>query len=282
MPTVAIIFDVEHPLILKIREFLTEGSVSVELVSWRDITYSPGKCSLDRFDLVYLDRMGEMTRGYAAQIKSLALGSRTRIINNPAAYWLTRDKAMSALAFHAAGLPAPPTYVCSSLPQLLSFIEAGGSYVFKSTMGYCAEEVTVFNASEPPHQRMLEILERDGTAILQEYIYNPERFIWRVDIVGNEIIVCNQRYSFIESDLPICNGTQGGEVKFWSPSDVPTPVKELAIQVAKTLEIEVAGIDIIPDQNGNLFVIEVNPEPDITLDRYEFPQAIATYIAKQL
>ena len=31
-------------------------------------------------------------------------------------------------------------------------------------------------------------------------------------------------------------------------------------------------------ENGNLFVLEVNPEPDITLDRIEFPNAIAEYL----
>lgn len=40
------------------------------------------------------------------------------------------------------------------------------------------------------------------------------------------------------------------------------------------------GLDWIVNGAGRYYVLEVNPEPDITLDHYEFPDAIADYLSR--
>ena len=120
---------------------------------------------------------------------------------------------------------------------------------------------------------------RDGQLVVQSYIDNPERYIWRVDIVGGKVIVCNRRYAYTHlSEVAICNGTHGGAVEFLSSDEFSAPACTYALQAVAALELDVAGVDIIADANDNLYILEVNPEPDITLNRYEFTHAIADHL----
>jgi glutathione synthase/RimK-type ligase-like ATP-grasp enzyme len=90
--------------------------------------------------------------------------------------------------------------------------------------------------------------------------------------------VANQRFSFNSGELPVCNGTQGGSIKFHDPAQVPADVADLALVATRALGLEVAGVDILRSESGQLYLAEVNPEPDITLDHLEFPYAIADHV----
>lgn len=267
-----------HPLILKVADYVTAAGLKVEMVHWQSITYQDAQANTGDFTVLYLDRMGELTRSYPVQIKALELGSKARVINPPQAYWAARDKGLAAFYLRQAGIPIPRTNLCFNMATLSAQILDSQTYVAKSTLGCCGEDILVFSGGNAPKAQIENILQRDGMICLQEYIYNPERFIWRIDIVDDKVIVCNQRFSYVEGEHPICNGTQGGEVTFWHPSDLPASVRDVAVAAMKALGLKVGGVDIIPDHLGGLYVLEVNPEPDITLDRYEFPRAIADYL----
>ena len=167
----------------------------------------------------------------------------------------------------------------SFFKKIKQFGFGGSKYIVKSAQGVCSNEVIAFQNGFIPLGRIQEWIDRDGQVLIQQFIYNPQKYIWRIDIVSSEIIVANRRYCYNKDDaLPICNGTHGGSIEFIDTNNVPTEIKGIALASVKALELDVAGVDIIINDRNIPFLLEVNPEPDITLDRYEFPHAIANLL----
>ena len=281
---IAVIYDVRHPLIEQIQERISTRGAMCELVHWSSLGWSAESTTAfaAKYDAVYLDRMGESSPAYATQL-GLATAiedAGVPITNRPGPYWLARNKGLTALECERHGIPTPKTLVAHTLEQVLSFVDPGfgPAYICKSLLGCCAEDVHPFAAKNPPIEEIGKMLKRDGAVIVQQFVHNPDRYIWRIDIVNGQIVVANQRHSFNDDALPLCNGTQGGKIVFHNPSDVPEKVADLALKATSKLRLDIAGVDILRSETGELFLAEVNPEPDITLDRFEFPYAIADFV----
>ncbi|AUB62920.1 hypothetical protein CN917_12625 [Bacillus thuringiensis] len=283
---IAIIHEEIHPLLNKIYERLEDFGCEPHLVHWNTLGLEAGSLSynLEKFDTVYLDRMGEIFPSYSTQL-SLLQGiaeqlSNTRIVNNPKAYSIARNKALMAVKLATANLPIPLTKIAYTKNQIEDFCKQSGHefYIAKSFLGACAEDIFPFPNGKIPNE-VINLLDRDGMVIVQEFIYNPNRFIWRIDIVDSQVIQCNQRFAYNDDfETPLCNGTIGGDIIFWEPSNLPSDICNLAVKAVSELGLDIAGVDILVSDSGSLFIAEVNPEPDITLDRIGFPYAIADYL----
>jgi RimK family alpha-L-glutamate ligase len=284
MLKIALIHDVHHLLIERMRERIEAKGAACDFVHWSALPWSEEATAAfaQSYDAVYLDRMGETTLAYSTQLALLtALEERgVRVVNRPGPYWVARNKALTAKECARLLIPTPRTAVAFQLKDVLRFVEAdpGESFVCKSVLGSCAEDVYPFRATEPPFEAIQKILKRDGAIIVQAFVNNPDRYIWRIDVVDGRIVVANQRFSFNSGELPVCNGTQGGRIEFHDPARVPADVAELALNATRALGLEVAGVDILKSESGQLYLAEVNPEPDITLERLEFPRAIADHV----
>jgi glutathione synthase/RimK-type ligase-like ATP-grasp enzyme len=291
---IAIVYDLIHPLLEVIKEGVERHGIDVYFVHWQSIAFTfsihqtlpsivMSGFSLEDFDAVYLDRMGEATKLYLSQVELFASVSAcfsVPVINDPWSYRLARDKIASAFAFHSLNLTTPKTLVASNLEEIEKFCQVGKSYVLKPALGCCGSNVVPFSSPSEVSERASQLLEIEGTLLVQEFITQKDRFIWRIDLVDSEIIVANKRYSHREDELAICNGTLGGVVEFFAPDDVPGKVSDLAICAVKKLGLSLAGVDLLQADDEEIYLIEVNPEPDITMNRYEFPFAIAGFLVR--
>lgn len=287
MRIIAILIDEVHPLIELIEQCLKRNpGVDCRRVYWRDIVYSMSELGelharpLDGVSAVYLDRLGEEERSYATQLILLdhwACAHGVPILNSPRPYLAARDKALSGWLLTSSGVATPPTAVAFSNSALTALTKNGPCAV-KSTQGVCAEEIVVGVALSATE--IAPVLARDGAAVVQPFISNPDRFIWRIDVVAGRIVMMNRRYSYNDEPLPICNGNRGGKVQFSNLTSAgDTSVGRLAIRATRNLRLDVAGVDIVVDEAGKEYVLEVNPEPDATYEngalRTELPFAIA-------
>ncbi len=286
MMRIAILWDVRHALIDRIGMTLLSLGATVRWVRWTDLNFRTGDStilsSIDDCDGAYLDRLGESTRGYAAH---LALLDRWRmgrkvVVNSPCAYWVGMDKTLTFAHLAKSRLPYPRTGIVCSLTALEAFCSSCiDSCVIKSSLGTCAEEIVAFRASQVPVDIARRWLDRDGIILVQEYIRFGGRYIWRVDVVNGCVIVANKRHAFNpNAEHSLCNGSRGGKIEFFKPNELPAQVRDLALATAASFGLEVVGVDLLPEDHGGLMVCEVNPEPDITLDRMEFPDAIARHL----
>ncbi len=286
---IGILKDETHTLIENIRSSVRDMGHDCEFIEWSDLTIQLRNgslhSSLNSYDVIYLDRMGEKTPSYTTQLDLLdRLSHHVRILNAPRAYTTARNKALTALAFQHYGIPHPRSSICLSQSSLMGVIEDAQrrevkNLIVKTAFGYSANGVLAFPSSQPPWDYLEKWMIEDHLLLVQDFIPNPNAFIWRIDVVDGRIVVANQRYQFNQDlERPICNGTHGGSIKFHAPDQVPSPVRDLALSAVKKLGLDVAGVDLMMDPQGEPLVIEVNPEPDYTRDRNEFPNAIAQFL----
>ena len=99
--------------------------------------------------------------------------------------------------------------------------------------------------------------------ILQEYI--PNAFDYRVFILGDSI-ACIEKRTRVDSVEFRNNVSLGAMEEFLALEDVSERIKTCALAAAKVSDIQVAGADIVVDQNGIPYVFEVNRSPAITYD----------------
>lgn len=281
MARIGVIVDTMHPLLERIQERLRTLGDETRFIPWREIVLRPGAGGHRDCALLYLDRLGEDKRCYLAQIMSLAHAG-PRAINAPDAYARARNKVLAGLALVSKGFLMPPTTIVHSREACAALLKPRKDYAAKSAEGVCSDEVFAFTGTAAPWDKLEPILRRDGQLIVQDFIANPDRFIWRVDIVDGVVVVANRRYAYTPvGQLPICNGTHGGKIVFLRQEEFGAPACRLAVDATRALELSVSGVDIVEAEDGRLYVLEVNPEPDITLDRYEFPYAIADFLHRE-
>lgn len=297
---VVVLVDEIHPLVEYIRNRLVEAGVRTRLLHWKDLVVTASSSSqnlwieeLAGVEAVYIDRLSEDEHCYATQLELLALWEEETgavFVNRPRPYWHARDKALTAARLAAVGIPTPDTTLCFTHAQVQDTADGrapDGPIVVKSLQGVCSDEVLIAVPGELSKVDVHRTIAHDGAVVVQAFVDNPERFIWRVDIVDEEAIVVNRRYAYNSDGPPVCNGTHGGDIEFIDPSAPEAAfVIGLAVRATRALDLAVSGVDIAVDREGRLSVLEVNPDPDITLDgtgvRDEFPAAIADGVLRRL
>jgi RimK family alpha-L-glutamate ligase len=177
------------------------------------------------------------------------------VYNDARAIERSVDKAMTSLLLHAAGVPTPPTWATESTAQaqrvLMREQAAGHQLVLKPLFGSQGKGLLRLGPGVP-----LPAL--DGPygqlAYLQRYLppLADPGYDWRVLVVGGRAVAAMQRVSAHW----VHNMAQGARAQ----RCVLTPaLAALAVRAAATLQMDYAGIDVMPSAHGApLQVIEVN------------------------
>jgi glutathione synthase/RimK-type ligase-like ATP-grasp enzyme len=91
-----------------------------------------------------------------------------------------------------------------------------------------------------------------GALIFQEYIKTSHGRDVRIQVVGDKVVTSMYRYS--DTDFR-ANITNGGKMKEHKPSKEECM---LALNTAKALELDFAGIDLLYGEDNKMLVCEVN------------------------
>jgi tetrahydromethanopterin:alpha-L-glutamate ligase len=180
------------------------------------------------------------------------------VYNNGRAIERTVDKAMTSFLLHRENIPTPTTWVCESRAQAISIVQretmAGHPVVVKPLFGsqgigvHKLENVAGFPVPMEEHI--------DGVYYLQSYI-NSGQDAWhdyRVFVINNQVVSAMVRHG----NTWINNVAQGGSCE----PLVPDPgISRLALAAARAVQTDYCGVDIIRDQAGRLYVLEVNSIP---------------------
>lgn len=179
------------------------------------------------------------------------------VYNDARAIERSVDKSMTSLLLHAAGVPCPPTWAVESVAQAQQIVmreaAAGHALVLKPLFGSQGKglqrvgQVDGVYCALPPLQRGY-----GGVAYLQRFV--PPRaapgFDWRVLVVGGRAVTAMRRVSAHW----VHNVAQGARVV---RAELTPELARLALEAANALEMDYAGIDLMPGDAGPL-VIEVN------------------------
>ena len=181
------------------------------------------------------------------------------VYNDARAIERSVDKSMTSLLLHAAGIPTPPTWAMESpaLAQQLVMREsaAGRALVLKPLFGSQGKGLQRVGFVDGVHRPLPSLdVGYGGLAYLQRFIpaLAEPGFDWRVLVVGGRAVTAMRRVSAHW----VHNVAQGARCE---TARLDADLARLAEDAARTLQMDYAGIDILPAAGAQpLQVLEVN------------------------
>lgn len=178
-----------------------------------------------------------------------ALG--VNVYNDGRAIERTVDKAMTSFLLLQAGIATPDTWICESRSQAHEIIQQQPNLIIKPLFGSQGEGVRLVDPAKPPLPMDAFV---DGVFYLQKFINTGlHQHDYRVFVVANQSVAAMRR----SGEGWLHNVAQGAICA----ASQETDVLELAIQAAKAVDIAYCGVDIIRDEEEQLWVLEVNSIP---------------------
>jgi RimK family alpha-L-glutamate ligase len=155
-----------------------------------------------------------------------------------------------------AGLPVPPTWCGESAADAReAFERLGGDVVLKPLFGSEGRGLLRISDRETAG-RVFHALERIGAVLyLQQFVPNPGQDL-RLFVLGDQVLGAIRRHA-PPGDWR-ANVAVGARAEPFVPDDAIT---SLALRAARAVGARVAGVDVLPARDGEMYVIEVNAVP---------------------
>ena len=181
--------------------------------------------------------------------------SGTRVVNSPKSLECAVDKYLTTAKLQSAGLPVPETIVCEHEDDAMeAFEQLGRDVVVKPLFG--AEGRGIVRVSDPDlaHRTFRTLMRLDAVLYLQQFI-NHGGYDVRVLVLAGSVVGAIRRRSANDFRTNISRNAI-------AEKHLPTAQEcSYALQAAEATGAYIAGIDLLYDQSGNCFVIEVNAVP---------------------
>lgn len=220
---------------------------------------------LERFDAIIPRIASYMTRYGTAIVRQLEMqGIYT--VSSSMAISRSRDKFRSLQILAKAGVGIPKTVVSRNSTDIDDLIEklGGTPVIIKLARGTHGNGV-VLAESKKAAKSVLQafyLTNEDGTNILlQEFIKESAGTDIRALVVGGRVIASMKRQS-LDDDFR-SNLHKGGE---GTPVKLTDEERKMAIKAAKTMGLNVAGVDFMRSSRGPL-ILEVNASPGFGIEK---------------
>ena len=203
-------------------------------------------------------RTGAETRYFTLAVLRQLQRKGVELVNDPEAIEATADKLRSLQILAAAGIPIPRT-ILAKFPVDVDLVERelGFPVVVKTLKGTRGSGVLLCNdrAQFGDLASLLSGAKPGEDFIFQRYVRASHGRDVRLLVVGGKVVAAMERRS---SDGGFkSNISLGGTAAAFDP---PREMKRLAERAAKVLNLDIAGIDILFDEEGYR-VCEANSAP---------------------
>ncbi len=180
-------------------------------------------------------------------------GQGVRIMNSPRTIERTVDKAWTSALLEQAGLPTPETVVCETSDAAFEAFRRLEDVVVKPLFGSMGLGMARVS-DEDMAWRVFRVLETvRGVYYLQRFVPHEGRDL-RVFVVGGRVVGAMQR----SAPGWRTNFSRGGSVE---PVELSAEWAALAVRAAAAVGAEYAGVDLLPEREGTVQVLEVNGIP---------------------
>lgn len=177
-----------------------------------------------------------------------------RLINDPDAILVARDKYQSIMELKKTGVPVPETAVVEDPFDAMKLVSNWGEAVIKPLIGSMGLGAVKVSDPDIAFRIAKTILATNQPVYIQKYVKKPNRDI-RIFVVGEQIIGGMYR---ISNSSWKTNIAQGALAQVLVPNQ---ELQEIAIKATKALKLEYAGVDIAEDEEGGYKIFEVNASP---------------------
>lgn len=176
------------------------------------------------------------------------------VLNPPRAIETCVDKYLTLQRLAAAGLPIPRTVVCQTLEQTLEATkQLGNDVVLKPLFGSEGKGLERATNSEELRAIALRWLEAGRVLYLQEFIPHAGWDL-RLLVIGERVWAMRRSNA---QDWRT-NASRGATNSRWTPNEREL---EFAHKAASTVGAPIAGVDLVYDQQGAPYLLEVNSAP---------------------
>jgi glutathione synthase/RimK-type ligase-like ATP-grasp enzyme len=192
------------------------------------------------------------------------------VVNRPSAMASNNSKPYQLQLVRNAGFDVPETLVTTDPKAAVEFWERHGSVIYKSISGVRS----IVTKLGPEHHDRMEDIAHCPTQF-QRYIEGTD---FRVHIVGAEVFGCE-----ISSAADDYRYPQKLEEQVRVRScEIPPNVGDRCRELAATMKLSVAGIDLRRTPSGGWYCFEVNPSPGFSFYEEATGQPISEAVAKLL
>lgn len=202
------------------------------------------------------------------------------VVNSVSSILLMRNKAETMRRLITAGLPVPKTLITESIDDAAAFVKEHFPCVLKPITGFGGLGVQLIER-EFDLEHIYDYLKfhsqlfGKGAFLLQEYVKNPGYDI-RALVIDGEVIATMQR---VGGEGITTNIHSGGV-----PRKNTRDVTDLSVRAAKSVKGRLVGVDIIPDLDGELWLLEANATPGWTglqqVTDFDISERIAHYLGR--
>jgi RimK family alpha-L-glutamate ligase len=187
------------------------------------------------------------------------------VMNPPRAIERSVDKFYTTALLQDAGLATPETVVCDNLSSAMEAVRAmlaggpdgepPGDVILKPIFGSMGHGLVRLSDPDAAFRVLRSLEQVRAVFYLQRAINHGGRDI-RVFVIGGRVIGAIERWA-PEGDWRT-NVARGGSAR---PIELPAEWAALALRAAATVGADYAGVDLLPSEDGIVFVLEVNAIP---------------------
>lgn len=222
-----------------------------------------GAVVLDDVDVLLLRTMpaGSLEQiVFRMDIIQRLMHSGVKVVNPPRAIEMAVDKYLALSHMAAAGLPVPATMVCQRFDDAMAaFEQLGSDVVVKPLFGSEGFGLMRLTDIDLAARTFAQLEKLSAVIYLQQFIGHKSKqntsSDLRLFVLDGQILAAMTRTH--DNDWRT-NISRGGVGHLCEPTDEQ---KHLAIQAAAACNTFVAGVDVMVDQEGRHWVIEVNAVP---------------------
>lgn len=182
------------------------------------------------------------------------------VVNEPEVIERCDNKAIQYLELSEHGIPMPKTIIGPKIYKNFKIREdyyiknvikeLGLPLILKEGHGSFGMKVYLLHSEEEIQQKLEEISGVDF--VFQQFIKSSYGRDIRVNVIGDKIVAAMYRESQTDFRANITNGGSATTIELTDAQ------KEIAINAAKCLGAEYAGVDLLFDENEEPIVCEVN------------------------
>ncbi len=180
-------------------------------------------------------------------------------LNSSEAMELSRDKQRSLERLGQVGIAVPPTVFVKDLDQIEDAVAAvGGAPVIVKPISGSQGQGVVLAESLPSAVSIVEaLLYLNRDVLIQRFVAEAEGSDRRLLVVAGAVAASVERRA-LPGDFR-SNHHQGATTTVWDPD---RSTVELALRAAEAFNMEVAAVDILPSDDGDV-VLELNGSPGL-------------------
>jgi len=226
--------------------FVTDAAVEIHL----------GGRAAATFDALLLARgLGRVgDPGVQFELYRALEGTGNLVANRIDALLAAQDKLRTSWLLRLAGVPTPPAAVAQSPREAAGALAALGEVVVKPITGSLGDGLVRASPGPAGRRAVLDFLGRDGAVYMQRYVPHPGRDA-RLFVVGPRVVGAMERVAAPGEWRT--NVGLGASVRQLDP---PAPFVRAAIEAARALGLDWAGVDLLSGPDGPT-VLEVNGTP---------------------